>query len=387
MTRVGPNQNINDPTTIVGTAYEYQQQSNSIGDLSARTLNNPDATGPPIIDISIPLKMENGTTQLLQGSDINLVDGEYIYDKNLVSRATLVTYVNLAERFRDYFETFGDALSALSDSEDLNNTDVPPITPIIEPIGGFAISTSGSYGGKIFNERSLVFGKSIPDTPVWLGDGPTNYNFGTYPQLLEINSQTGGVSFYSESEAQEIYAWYTIEGSERGAASQGSKIVAISAMSHSAPDLFGLGGDADLIEIPNFSDSAKTIDISATSSYTRIYSSGTSFTTEFVVIALVSGIGNIGSVESASTRLNYTIDFVEDQFGDVDLGISLDESIDIPPNKSAFISIKAISRASRLNTDPNIPFSLESESHVEINGGNISVPGVDASDSLSYEPG
>ena len=102
--RVGPNQDINNPETLIALAYVFQRQSDDAGDLLAQyNAQNPDITsGPTIIDVSIPFIKTDGSTQLLHGDSIEPSGDTFSYNTNLVSNSTIVTYVDLAERFRDY---------------------------------------------------------------------------------------------------------------------------------------------------------------------------------------------------------------------------------------------------------------------------------------------
>lgn len=179
MARVGPNQDINDPTTIIDLAYQYQQQSDFAGNMLAQSNSeNPNVTGSPIVDVSIPFKRTNGSTQLLQGSNIDYDDG-YIYNTDLVSDSTIITYVFLAERFRGYWEALNNILDQLNSYDYLEENNIESVSGI----------TYGSLGGTEYGQTSYSFSPSESLLiPTWQGSGLTNYNQSTYPQLLSALS-------------------------------------------------------------------------------------------------------------------------------------------------------------------------------------------------------
>ncbi len=185
MTRTGPNQDINDPETIIELAYLFQQNSNAKGDFLAQSdTQDPNASGLPIVDISIPFKMLDGSTQLLSGDDIDFDDGVYVYNHDLVSSGTIVTYVDLAERFRDYWSLLNDVLDQLADFEYSQDEDIEPNGPFITVFPG-GIYSHGSLGGTAYDLTSYSHSPTDPvETPDWDGVGPTDYNQLTYPQLL-----------------------------------------------------------------------------------------------------------------------------------------------------------------------------------------------------------
>ena len=192
MARIGPNQDINDPETIINLAYVYQQMSNDKGDFLAQSnAQDPNAEGPPIVDVSIPFSIFDGSTELLFGSDISFDEG-YIYDTDLVSRSVILTYVNLAERFREYWSTLNNVLGQLSNFEYSQDEEIPPAGPFTTIFPGNVIFTHGSLGGTSHEQTSYSHlpTESRP-IPEWDGVGPTDYNQLTYPQLL---SELSGIA-------------------------------------------------------------------------------------------------------------------------------------------------------------------------------------------------
>lgn len=198
MARAGPNQDINDPTTIIDLTYQYQQDSVDKGNLLAQfNAQDSNVSGSPIVDISIPFKKIDGSTELLEGSDISY-DGSYSYDTNLVANSTLVTYINLAERFRDYWETLNDVLDQIDDFATLEETSLAPDGPYYTS-GSASLFEYGSLGGITWTETEYTHSPSgSMDIPTWSGFGPINYNQNTYPQLLNelsnINMQRSSSS-------------------------------------------------------------------------------------------------------------------------------------------------------------------------------------------------
>jgi hypothetical protein len=394
MTRTGPNQDINDPTTIVQLDYEYQEKSKLIGDLLAiYNSQNIDATGPPIVDISIPLKIWDGSTQFLHGNDISY-NGRYIYDETLVSNATLITYIDLAERFRDYFETLRNVLISLDSVESIDTTNVSQRLPGSETIRGYITATSGSYGGKVFDVDTINFNTLIPDVPAWLGEGPTNYNYNTYPQLIDINNAMSGSAYESRITMPEIYYWDQHEGSRRvGGTTANYSFFAGSSFDSSSGNAYtplqSLPGQ--FIEIPNISDSSEqTISLGATSSYDRNVTGGLAtfyFATESVFIGVVSGIGNWGNPGSANIGSTFVTEGRHDDYinisGSYSLDVSFSKNVNIPPRKSLFFYIYAKSLAS-FGADPNKSVVLNGSTSVSVGGGNVSVPSVNASESFSF---
>lgn len=208
MARVGPNQDINDPTTIIDLAYQYQQSSDEFGDFLAQFIaQDPNVSGSPIVNVSIPFKMTDGSTQFILGSDIDF-DDIYTYDTDLVSNATILTYVDLAERFRDYWESLNGVLDQLGDFDYLEETDIDPKGPTSVDLGAGITRTHGSLGGTEFTKQSYSHSPSgsLP-TPSWSGIGPTDYNQMTYPQLLSA-LQSMDIGRTSSQVSWDTEYWY-----------------------------------------------------------------------------------------------------------------------------------------------------------------------------------
>ena len=212
MARIGPNQDINDPETIINLAYLYQQMSDAKGDFLAQSnAQNPNAEGSPIVNVSIPFKILDGSTELLFGSDILVDDGEFVYDTDLVSTATIVTYVDLAERFRDYWSTLNNVLGQLADFDFLQEEDIDPEGPFTVTIPTSQLYTRGTQGGTSHDHTSYSHSPTEPvETPEWDGVGPTDYNQLTYPQLLSALADVGTTRSEITTSWDTIYHYLTL---------------------------------------------------------------------------------------------------------------------------------------------------------------------------------
>jgi len=181
--RSGPNQDINDPTSLIELSYVFQQTSDSFGDFLriSDTQNLDDFDGDPIVNVSIPLLLEDGSTSEYFASGITTSGEVFIYDTSLWATALIITHINLPERFRDYWAEINNTINQLNNF--VSSTDIPPEGPVIADLGDGRIRTHGSLGGEDFDLG--IFDPTSPyDTPSWSGSGPVNYNSGTYPQLL-----------------------------------------------------------------------------------------------------------------------------------------------------------------------------------------------------------
>ncbi len=374
MARVGPNQDINDANVLIELLLAYQTKSELIGNLLAQYLSEDiNAEGPPIADISIPRKLFDGSTQLLEGSDAKLFSQDEI--SNALSNSVLVTYVDLAERFRDYFEVFRDTLLSISDTENRTEEIIPSV-PGEEPFpGSYPTTLLGSEGGIETQIQTIHFTISAPNIPVWSGSGPTNYNSGTYPQLSKINDATNGGSEQSDETTREEYTWRTIEGARRLT-----------------------GGDFTMftqcryatIEIPNFDNFPRIVQITANATSSRTADEvpvGLHIANEFAQISLIYGIGNFGESPVPVDEIIFIEDPNSHNGGihvplELNLSASLDESIEIPPNKSLFFGVAARANAS-FNNFANSNIVFEGNTVVSVVGGNVTVSDILASTSYS----
>ncbi len=325
MARVGPNQDINDPTTIIQLAFEYQRVSDSFGVfLAISTEEDIDATGPPIIDISIPFRKLDGSIELLHATDIEKVSGKFIYDENLVSNAVINTYIFLAERFRDYWETLNSILSQINDWDTTNTSEIDPEGPIVVSIFGGTL-THGSLGGTLYNKQSVFYSPSDPlPTPTWTGVGPTNYNHITYPQLL---SELPGINQTGDVDSWETIYWYSQfvdnTGSQRSAESQFGK----------TEDFFSI--DKQYVQF--FNDESFSIFVSLS-----IDMSATFTTNSSINISSWAEIGDRDNypdpfLGQKSLLSSYLLQTQSVGVGGGAMSLSTSRTIEIPSGKSAFI--------------------------------------------------
>ena len=177
MARIGPNQDINDfgthlsigDETIMETANWFETVDNNHSLFVAQSAaQNIFATGPSLTSVSIPLKMFDGSTELLLG-DVDF-KGPFAVPsdrlKELVPKATMVTYVNLPERFREYWEILNAVINSMHDYVVVDEE-----------------------AGTITSQFFLKQPGTPKSTPEWIGEGPANYDSRTWPQLIaEIRS-------------------------------------------------------------------------------------------------------------------------------------------------------------------------------------------------------
>lgn len=187
MIRVGPNQDINDPTDIIRVGHDYQVRSDNVGIMLARSdAQDPNASGLPIVDIAIPFRLEDGSTDFIFGADLSEpVSGVFDYDKDMVARANIVTYVNLPELFREYWYTIRGAISGITDFFDLATQEKPgfgdPDDIYLDEVGILGTTESFYYLYTFIGTHSTY--------PIWSGLGPIDYNSFTFTQLLNVGSR------------------------------------------------------------------------------------------------------------------------------------------------------------------------------------------------------
>lgn len=210
--RIGPNQDINDPTDIIQTQTTFQETSIAIYNI----LNEP------VLDIKIPVLLENGNTVQVGSGNIN--------DNPMWSGAIINTYIDLAEKFRDYWNDLNNLLGTLP-----NETGI--IVDFISAYSGNPIIFSDILASRTieyrkyimehncYTQQDLVATPHEPlDEPIWSGIGPTFYNSGTYPQLIQaaidikpVLVGTSGGTFLGcdnlQLEQYELYGRFRVTGS------------------------------------------------------------------------------------------------------------------------------------------------------------------------------
>lgn len=194
MTRTGPNQDINDPTTLENlrlatenVAVKANDHNNAYNGITGNESIIPKVhpNNIRIIPISTLLKK-------IDGSDIEITgfttSGTYRQENiDLYIESVINTYINQPERFRDYYD---DIISIINSWSDRDNGS-PIITTFV---------TSGSIDSDVSNDHRgwaesnirieqkdgyvTINQSEIPISIDWLGTGPVNYNSGTYPQLI-----------------------------------------------------------------------------------------------------------------------------------------------------------------------------------------------------------
>ncbi len=187
MARTGPNQDINDPNDIIKLGHRYQLRSENLGNfLAMSTTKDPNATGPPIVDVSIPFRIGDGSTFFMDATDISVgeIGGVFLYDTDLVSSANIITYVDLPERFRDYWSEMRNVTSALEDFFFLTEQTSPGFS---DPQDIY-LEEDGSLGSvnSVYRLGTFIFQGEDSTLGPWLGFGPTNYTSETFPQLLGV---------------------------------------------------------------------------------------------------------------------------------------------------------------------------------------------------------
>lgn len=328
MARVGPNQDINDPETLINLAFHYQQTSDDKGDFLAQSnAQDPNVSGPPIVDVSIPFRIQDGSTVLLRGSDISRDDGEYIYDTDLVASAGIVTYVDLAERFREYWNLLNNVSGQLVDYEFSEDEDIEPhsfTTTIFDTTWEI-----GSQGGTSYNLGRYTHSPTEPsEEPEWDGVGPADYNQLTYPQLLTELTRVG--THVNET----ILSWeedYTYSKST----SHGGASVGFTQHENFRHERFR---EQQYVQFYNPGETDITISMSMTISSvfdTRFSANVTSWAEIQMRNVYPNPIAGFKSLLDSYQQTR-----IEHFRSDGPINISVNRTVVIPPNKSAFVGCR-----------------------------------------------
>lgn len=323
MARSGPNQDINDSTTIINLAFRYQEESNNRGNILAQLdTGDPSASGAPIVDVTIPFKKTDGSTELLGGNDIELDSGgKFIFDEDLVFNSHIGTYIDLAERFRDYWETLNDVLDQIGGSGVTTQSGIEPEGPTTEnPTSGQTI-IRGSLSGTAFAQNTFPASLS---TPLWSGDGPTNYNQNTYPQLLNELITVSG----------QIKSWDTIFWFENSTLLDPTFN---NIQSRFGKSILGSGVPDNERSVQFFNPGSGIITIELS-----MHASGTMDSSFQVVI---SSVADIGEINEYPLPIDFGPTFIIDSEILSNPGgtiiLNRIRMVEIPPGKSAFISSRA----------------------------------------------
>lgn len=317
MTRVGPNQDINNPESILEINWIYNDFSIRRGNVVAQSqAKDPDVSGPPIpSDVSIPFKLLDGSTKLLHGSNIDRVVVPevgvfYIADNDLIGSGTLVTYIGLAERFRDYWEELNNAIGDIEDYVHLKVIDVDPQSN--EGLG------TGSLGGQRYLLTKVVHVGGpgiIRQIPEWEGVGPTDYNEITFQQLLDELPIIAVTPVFLRTFWETIYRW-----------EKTTLLVRFGQLS---------GGSTRFVQFHNLGPGTVEIDLSI--SITASYAG--EFETELNSWAEISVVNNFptGSIPSLPS---YESDTASDSGGGI-ISRNVSRTVVIPSERSAFIGLEA----------------------------------------------
>jgi len=356
--RSGPNQDINDPFTLIQLAYEYQRVSNNLGafKILSETQSIEVFNPPPLTDIIIPLYLENGNIEEFFGDTIIKVsDTLFIYNSGIWEETTILTYIDLAESFRDYWNLFNTTMDELENYVYTATSGIDPQIPIGTGLNIFnGYTETGQLGGTEYRQTDQIFSPNEGvDEPIWSGFGPTNYNEITYPQLLTALSDVDVQLFSITSDPFETKYWYRKD-----------EIPGVSFPYTSDVSLrMGRGfGDAldslPVITIYNFGDDTVNIALSATASVSASSPAGD-----------VSAIGNagirVGGVLVQEQVFNFTI---TNGGSDSDSAIA-SYNFDLNPNESETVAVRAFARA-LLNIGESSTSTLSTT--VNINGFGIS---------------
>jgi len=245
--RIGPNQDINDPISLIELAYELQQKSNTFGVLNhiIKSQNLNDFSGGPIFNITIPVLLENGLTVEYPASGITIPGDTFVYDTSLWSSGLIITHINLPERFRNYWSGLNNVINP---SGFIKGTDIADEGPTTIS-GGGKTRTHGSSGNISF--EAAFFDPSEPyETPGWSGSGPVNYNSGTYPQLL--NETSGLIIGLLQKSWKETYHYEKLRN-----------ISFTSSIQFGKSNDFGHPNSKTWVQIHNPNSFSVTVDISA----------------------------------------------------------------------------------------------------------------------------
>lgn len=201
MTRIGPNQDINDPTTLEElrryteeAAVRANDHNNAYNSITENKSINPSIhpDNIRIIPISTLLSKIDGSKIEISGFTAS---GTYKQENiDLYTESVINTYINQPERFRNYYDNLISIINSWSDrdnSHPVTTTYTDTITTIADLINdhdGYARSLVGfqQKDGYVTVDKS-----AIPTSIDWSGSGPTNYNSGTYPQLTSAMNGIG----------------------------------------------------------------------------------------------------------------------------------------------------------------------------------------------------
>lgn len=330
--RVGPNQDVNNPTTLINLGYEFNRISEELG-IALEIYNTKDlsASGDKITDIIIPLKLSNGNTSNYDTVNIDFIGGSFDYDKDLWGTATILTYVDLAETFRDYWDTLNNVLDTIAGPiNSVTSTAGTTEGPIVINLGFGVIRTHGSIKVTDYTLTTFHFEPSGSfSTPTWLGEGPTNYTYQTYPQLLSQISLLEPSTTIDSFDSWDTTYWYDKFNDTTGSVIRCS-------VQFGKDRLFTSELEEEWVQIYNYEDTDIEVDISASISVTT--SNGLSAS------AGVSSVAEIGDLNDFPDGISSS--FASFQSDSTSVGTeggtastSQSRTITVPSKKSVFIRV------------------------------------------------
>jgi hypothetical protein len=329
--RVGPNQDINNPTSLIELAYAFQQKSNNFGTFFHifQTQDINDWSGGPIFNINIPLLFEDGSTIEYPASEITSEDDILVYDKNLWSNGLIITHINLPEKFRDYWSGINNILELVKDGF-IKETSISGTGPFVITFNPGETRTHGSLEGSHFLQADFIPDQSNT-TPEWSGSGPINYNSGTYPQLLnEVNNLNIGIV---ERPYDQNY-WY-----DKYNDGFGSIVFSRAQFGKNLDFIPPL--NQQWIQIHNYDLlNSITVNISASVSINGELSASASVHS----VAEISGINEFpDGISSSFASYQQNITTIFGASGSPDSSFSTQSrSIEVPPDKSVFIRVLSV---------------------------------------------
>lgn len=207
MTRVGPNQDMNDPRSL-DNVHSLANTASRLAQSKSEESDDIPLTDTPAVPTPVALVLSNGQTVLVPGGN------PVAWDSALIQ-----TYINQPERFRRYWREINSFAATIESGEledvysfDLGPSDCDTTTSTQRTEDDFSV-VPGVFANTV---RSIIINCDIPllidmsgtllggaeynplDEPTWTGHGPTDYNSGTWPQLSDafnnLNTQLNNIT-------------------------------------------------------------------------------------------------------------------------------------------------------------------------------------------------
>ncbi|KKL47036.1 hypothetical protein LCGC14_2339580 [marine sediment metagenome] len=189
MARAGPNQDINDPTTLEDSRI-LATSTSVLAREKSELFNGQTLTDLQAVPITIELKLSDGQSVSVDS-----------YQSSLWARTVLNTYIDQAERFRGYWNSLNAYANNIPDPDDIAtvyNMDIGPLDCEITDTDRYEQEPPPFWRTFKAQTKICFFPMTVEISgmsasgvgydpliePTWSGNGPTNYNHNTYPQLL-----------------------------------------------------------------------------------------------------------------------------------------------------------------------------------------------------------